>query len=508
MSEQHQEQEDCVQLREDNPCWGSPTQCDLKHLLSQFSKEELIIYQTDHYVVLNKPPDLRMDRAYPATVHKLLTYWYPAPSLQVLDPSTLLEAVSKLHQHNSLADNALRPCHQLDYATSGLLCVARTQEAAAHAIRQWEQRCVTKEYLALLEGSIRIPNGSSLPRFSSNHIQSTLQRLEQRYKRSRQPKSTKKLNTFQGFQPPYAMFQKYKATMLIHIPVDETPSSSKSQKRKRQRSEILAPDQWNAIWEPVRNALRGDDDTAVSESESQQHGSPIHVQHLLLQNLDWKQLCRTKLDWKKAFQQAADIHNDLLRTALQQQEEEGGGDEHTVTLPTIFGESTDDTGEPVPNVYYICCPLGQGTYPTDFSMKIPPDSPFLEEYSHMKPFVGSPDLDYKPGLTKCTVMSTSDGDKPTATRTKVRLLPLTGRRHQLRVHMALLVGDGFGILGDATYNQHTLASADRGSSTAATEQRMCLHSHKLALRLIVNDKSAGEGCPNDEMVHLEAPDPF
>jgi hypothetical protein len=40
-------------------------------------KDQIILYETNDYIVINKPPDLRKDGNYPATVHKLLTFWYP-----------------------------------------------------------------------------------------------------------------------------------------------------------------------------------------------------------------------------------------------------------------------------------------------------------------------------------------------------------------------------------------------------------------------------------------------
>ena len=54
--------------------------------------------------------------------------------------------------------------------------------------------------------------------------------------------------------------------------------------------------------------------------------------------------------------------------------------------------------------------------------------------------------------------------------TKVRLYPITGRRHQLRVHLLSL---GHPIVGDATYN----TNYDERSS------RMMLHAHKLSINL-------------------------
>jgi 23S rRNA-/tRNA-specific pseudouridylate synthase len=551
-------------LEDDNPCWGSPTQCDLKHLLSQFPKETTIVYESNHYVVLNKPPDLRMDGPYAATVHKLLTYWYPPPSLQCLTAKNnddnellLLQAVSKLHRHNSIADNALRPCHQLDYATSGLLCVARTQTAAAHAVRQWEDRQVTKEYLALVEGrsSLLLESSSSsslssMPRFSPTQIRGSLQHMEQAYKFSRRPTKRRDQQTFQGFQPAHAIFLKYKATIL---------SNNKKNKKKRGRPELLTPEQWDTIWNPVQQAICEDETNEAKDdrTDAPANGPPATTSGgattttlQVLKDLGWKQLCRTNMKWKLVFQQAADIHNDLLRQALQKEEEEenenddrAANGEVPSVLPTIFGETIEEEESseknPKPLVVYICCPLGQSTDPNDFSMKVPPDPELLEKYPHMKPFAGSPDLDYKPSLTKCTILSSTstrssktsssqhpdhaaeDGNDKQVTTTKVQLLPLTGRRHQLRAHMTLLVGGGYGILGDATYNRHVLSADRQGrtlnnedssqleppltGSTTTHQQRMCLHSHKLSLRLLVNDQTNGS---NDELIHLEAPDPF
>ena len=94
----------------DNPCWGTPTSCDLQDLLAILETghnqpppsltlsttaitmttsndhtattfKPNILYESMDYIVLNKPPDLRMDGNYPATVTKLLLYFYPPVSL-------------------------------------------------------------------------------------------------------------------------------------------------------------------------------------------------------------------------------------------------------------------------------------------------------------------------------------------------------------------------------------------------------------------------------------------
>lgn len=524
----------------DNPCWGSTTQCDLQYLLSLISKKDVIVYESESYVVLNKPPDLRMDGPYPATVHKLLTYWYPIKSLleQVsrhtdsthndsrdphssrdLATSTLLfKQIEQLHTHNALADNELRPCHQLDYATSGLLCVARTQLAAAHAIQQWEDRAVHKEYLAMLTGHLEISGRkpqhgnypitswdfSTMPKLPLSQIQSAIKSLELEYKRSRRKP---RKETFQGFQPAHALFQKFKATRLANDSYDNATSSLLANendihsnrhpiKKKRKQFSILSDDQWDTIWAPVVNLLAHDSDNSCRN---------------MWKTMEWKELCKTNPAWKRAFQQATDIHNDLLRTTLQGETET----DHPLALPTVFAEEENSEVKSLDSQsqsFYIYCPIGQAS--NEFAMRIPPNEALTDKHPSLQPFVGSPDLDYKPGLTKCTILQSGvvnrEDNGKNQVLTKVLLQPLTGRRHQLRVHMAIL---GHAIWGDATYQIKNGESEGKTMSETApfnsrktcrvTSSRMCLHSHKLSLRLLTKPNK-GE----DELVHLVAPDPF
>ena len=54
----------------------------------------------------------------------------------------------------------VRFCHQLDYATSGVLCVARSRKAAADACKLFADRKTTKEYLAILDGHVPFPDAA------------------------------------------------------------------------------------------------------------------------------------------------------------------------------------------------------------------------------------------------------------------------------------------------------------------------------------------------------------
>jgi 23S rRNA-/tRNA-specific pseudouridylate synthase len=411
-------------IQSDNPCWGSTSQCDLNYLLTKIRKDKVVVFESQNYCVISKPPDLRMDGPYPATVHKLLTYWYPPPSLKdIKNKNALLEAVSKLHRHNDLPDNELRPCHQLDYATSGVLCLARNQEAAAEAVFQWEHRKVQKSYLAVLNGHIKLSkiNEKQLPVLSMDEVISKLELLEQAYRNSR--RKSKSSKTFNGFLPSHSMFAKWKSLKK---------ANGNNKKRKRKSTE-LSEDQWSIIWGPVHDIVPD-----------------------FCADMDWKELCKNNVDYKRAFQEASTTCNDLLRD-----EKTKKALDELPTFPTIFRVEHD---------LYIFCPLAQ---PMDeFAMKVP--HLLAQDYPSLRPYASSKkELDFKPSLTKCRILNNEAlfGGQPV---TKVKLWPITGRRHQLRVHTALC---GHAILGDVTYGKI-------GEMAHRKPPRMCLHAQSLSLALM------------------------
>lgn len=96
-----------------------------------------ILHQCSRYVAIDKPPDMRIDGG---------------------------KHNEKAHEPNALAllrlqlpevAKELRHCHQLDYATSGIMLYAISKKASAEAGKLFETRAAKKEYLALLSGSIR-----------------------------------------------------------------------------------------------------------------------------------------------------------------------------------------------------------------------------------------------------------------------------------------------------------------------------------------------------------------
>ncbi len=108
-----------------------------------------VIYEDAHLIVLNKPPGL--------VVH-------PAPGNYT---GTLVNAL--LHHYGSLpsAEGAGKTAreragivHRLDKDTSGVMVVARTQDALRSLSAQFKARVVQKRYLALVAGVIKKGSGT------------------------------------------------------------------------------------------------------------------------------------------------------------------------------------------------------------------------------------------------------------------------------------------------------------------------------------------------------------
>ena len=98
---------------------------------------EKIIFQSPDYLCIDKPHDLRMNGDFEHTVEKLVMRSFP---------DLLSNAVN------------LKWIHQLDYATSGALCIGLNREAAARASLAFSARLTNKAYLAIVEGHLDMRN--------------------------------------------------------------------------------------------------------------------------------------------------------------------------------------------------------------------------------------------------------------------------------------------------------------------------------------------------------------
>ncbi|KAM5227316.1 RNA pseudouridylate synthase domain-containing protein 1 [Ctenodactylus gundi] len=98
-----------------------------------------VVYRSSDFLVVNKHWDLRIDcKSWreTLTLQKQLRHRFP----ELADPDTCY---------------GFRFCHQLDFSTSGALCVALNKAAAGGAYRCFKERRVTKAYLALVRGHVQ-----------------------------------------------------------------------------------------------------------------------------------------------------------------------------------------------------------------------------------------------------------------------------------------------------------------------------------------------------------------
>jgi 23S rRNA pseudouridine955/2504/2580 synthase len=90
--------------------------------------KDLILYEDDDYIVINKPPHIAS-----------------------LDERNIQTGTSILRMAKDYSADA-QLCHRLDKETSGALAIAKNPEAYRHLSMQFEHREVTKEYHAVVNG--------------------------------------------------------------------------------------------------------------------------------------------------------------------------------------------------------------------------------------------------------------------------------------------------------------------------------------------------------------------
>uniref|UniRef100_A0A7S1YWM8 Pseudouridine synthase RsuA/RluA-like domain-containing protein n=1 Tax=Trieres chinensis TaxID=1514140 RepID=A0A7S1YWM8_TRICV len=504
----------------DDPCWGTSElhRHDLFHLLRRIDEgafgsivedvshgghrrpPPLILHEDARYLALNKPPDLRMDGPHPATVHKLLTYWYPPPSLLARvaardgdgdgDPGrSLVDEVSSLAKHNDLPDNSLRPCHQLDYATSGVLLVARDRRAAGAAGRSFQDRTARKAYLAVVRGHVDPDSYPALPPGSLDGWSNGS--VERGYRSTRVNKGK---GTYVGFVPPHGMFHMWKGMMgkrrrrgggtaggeAPAVAVGETAESFPRQNKRlkdEERKAFLVPD------------------PQLSTDEEER-----------LMGMKWAQ-ARAEAKFVEVFRKMSEQYNAAHRNIANEESSaavsnqpaqglgnssRGRGGRSSEPLPPLFRIKGED-----PNSFYVCAALAE--VPGEFRCEVQPSDAHKSWKCSVSAIntTGDGSLDFKPSLTRCVVlwkgrMASQEEGLSEIEVTKLRLEPRTGRRHQLRLHLAAVAGHA--ITGDVAYGGHSALVGTRCD-------RMCLHAHSLRIPL-------PSGVDDNTDKEFLAPDPF
>lgn len=524
------------------------------------------------------------------------------------------------------------PCHQLDYATSGSLLIAKNQYAANSARICFENRSIHKQYIAIIIGHLSKSNNDTLRNLiidsntsSSNHndshddvhitkkqLDNTMNQIENQYRKNRgKSNNSKKCQTFQGYLPKHSLFQQWqkqkqqlKQQQQKNNKVEEQSNIESIQQQRvivirnnnsnnpidKNNLTKIADNQWDIVWKEL-NDYFGQVEYEINNNNLIASNNLATREQIL--SMDWKQIKKTHPIILKYFERASNIYNTLLkeRNDLQTLNDERMRQNSTnITmdgLPTIFQVIDDDNQNHDDNddsdyttsssssnhqnqtSFYIAAPLGEPLDRTIFPMLIHSsyadkslcpqllfhpttstnsvhqnqignimnndnnnnsinnensievnaldDAIRTDNKTSSSSLLGSDDgknIDFKPALTKCTILGETYYDDTAALPenimsqnrkrlpvTLVLLEPKTGRRHQLRVHTSLI---GHPILGDQTYCIDNRNDASNVNNTIDDNiSRLCLHSYSLTIPSILpenNDKKKKKK-KNDAAMH-------
>jgi 23S rRNA-/tRNA-specific pseudouridylate synthase len=379
---------------------------------SELDREKVMLHIDDNFVVINKPHDLRMDGDHELTVQKLLLEWI---------------------EGSSLSD--LKWVHQLDYATSGTLAVARTRKMAGYASNSFEFRETHKEYLAIVEGHI---NYNQWARGSKGDEIDEVNGVDEEHF------STKA----HGEKPP--------------IPLEHEAARDNNVK---------------LYYDALQLALGGA--ASVSSSEGVQNhvvDGELHElgQHSISdflnpRNPKLRKRLRKAMRSTEYLAQLEGERGSRIITAPPSKKKKTSSIAETSSTVSVLHQVTADSPHNIKRVQvdgkdaiYISAAIAEVS--GDFRM----------ELGH----AGNPG---RPSQTTLYILAHKFYQgRPV---TKVLLQPKSGRRHQLRLHTQAM---GHPIVGDATY----------GTEHAGAAGRMMLHSYKLRIPVPMR-KWKGDGPPPD-----------
>ncbi|OGG87033.1 hypothetical protein A3F58_00270 [Candidatus Roizmanbacteria bacterium RIFCSPHIGHO2_12_FULL_37_9b] len=119
-----------------------------------------IIKETDNYLVINKPAGMKVHADNLSRGNDTLVDWLLGKYKEIKD----------IRDIQDIKGSEIRPgiVHRLDKDVSGVMVIPRTQEMYEHLKKQFQERKIKKEYLALVhkkmrqdEGEVKIPIGRS-----------------------------------------------------------------------------------------------------------------------------------------------------------------------------------------------------------------------------------------------------------------------------------------------------------------------------------------------------------
>ena len=131
-----------------------------------------ILYEDDSLMVINKPAGVvvnRVETERGETVEEWAEKRIPNTEYRIPNKKSNLSPNSEFSIQNSVFIARSGIVHRLDKETSGCLIIAKTEEAFADLQRQFKERKVKKEYLALVHGLVEPKQGTIKVPISRSH---------------------------------------------------------------------------------------------------------------------------------------------------------------------------------------------------------------------------------------------------------------------------------------------------------------------------------------------------
>lgn len=396
----------------------------------------LVLYQDDHFLAIDKPFDVRMDGDMDITVEKLLHARFGS-----------LDDPSQATRHNE-SRRGYKWVHQLDYATSGTLLIALDRQAAASATKAFAERKTFKEYLAMVYDHVM--------------IRSDFQRIDER--------DIDRLREHH---------------MIDHVP-KHLDADSHNEGRNWQ---IACRDDLMAL---CIDALEKIDLSSLSNDSDMDEVTKYRKISLEEYQRNFKLRKQMRKFLKKLGYLPTDVSSSIAAVNSLVDNDK------SVNEP--IGLIPSSSLNPQPYVFNHSWPWNKNIYVYRCSTRnrdiIWVSIPIAEVSDHFPCEFGH---DANPGRYAETEIEILEyGRCQGRPVTKLRLIPHTGRRHQLRLHCLAL---GYHIVGDCTYAE--------AFYRAHEAERMMLHSLRLRIpiegwRIRGKDRSR----ITDYTIDLQTKDPY
>lgn len=391
--------------------------------IENFTK--LILHLDEHYCVINKPPYIRMDGAFDITVEKLVSSWL----------------------NRSIKE--IKWVHQLDYATSGVLCIALSKPAAAAACSSFEYRKTSKEYLAVLQGHLDIENYPISDKVYNKSL------LTQEMLKSRTDKRNfvKEKDSIESSWQLELMETNLKTCVqYLNIFLNDDNSSCEDSLKEKKSNFLKILNKYLISQDRVQADFARNIKSYTLEKFIKSPKQRKILRKMLNQAGVELQLLPSD---EKSFLHVT--NKDFSEPSLPSNSDPIYTEEEFFRISSQYSQTNFDLSKNHPYFYR------HSSNPN----KLIIDVPIYELSNDFRMLPSGAHDNYKGKLSVTEVTILEKGTYNGQPVTKVKFCPISGRRHQLRIHSLCL---GFPIVGDFTYNKAPYPS-----------ERMMLHAVRLKI---------------------------